>query len=74
MFCCVMHIVGAETTSIFLGYVIQLVGAPALLCVLGPRLLINMREASEKGVNYGSSFWSTIRATTVSGIEFAENI
>lgn len=71
MFCSIMHIVGVEISNVFLSYVVQLVGAPALLCVLGPRLLINMREASEKGVNIGSFYWTTM-SSTLSDIEFHE--
>lgn len=46
-------------------------GNPAFLSMLGARLLFNMREAGEKGVNQGTS--CTLKSAT-SNIEFAAPI
>ena len=43
-------------------------GSPILLCVLRNHLLINLKEAGERGVNEGTNY----RSRTVSDIEFAE--
>ena len=40
-------------------------GSPTLLCILGGQLLINLKEAGERGANGGTNY-------TVSGIEFGE--
>lgn len=45
------------------------VANPALLSLLGARLLFNMKEAGEKGLNQGTS---CRKKFTVSGIDFAE--
>ncbi|EJD00526.1 uncharacterized protein FOMMEDRAFT_159258 [Fomitiporia mediterranea MF3/22] len=46
------------------------VATPTLLCVLGSHLLINLKEAGERGVNEGTNY----RSKTVSDIEFAEGV
>lgn len=57
-------------TSLPLVVVISSVGSPAILSSLGARLLLNMKEAGEKGLNEGMG--SNISKATVSGIGFAE--
>lgn len=42
------------------------IGNPALLSILGSRMLFNMKEAAEYGVNEGTNYM----ASTVSAIEF----
>lgn len=55
--------------STLLSAILNSVGSPAFLSILGARLLFNMREAGEKGLNEGTSCGSK---STVSGIDFAE--
>lgn len=55
--------------STLLSAILTSVGSPAFLSILGARLLFNMREAGEKGLNEGTSCESK---STVSGIDFAE--
>lgn len=50
-----------------LGFIFSAIGNPALLSLLGARLLFNMKEAGEKGLNQGMSCGSR---STVSGIDF----
>ena len=45
---------------------LQFLGQPSLLCVLGTYLLIRLKEAAEEGVNEGTNF----RAKTVTAMEF----
>lgn len=52
----------------FLAAVLNSVGNPALLSLLGARLLFNMKEAGAKGLNQGTSCGSR---STVSAIGFA---
>ena len=54
----------------FLAIVLERLGSPAFLCVLGSRMLFNLKEAGERGQNEGTSYNATSR--TVSGMEFAE--
>lgn len=48
--------------------ILQGVGNPTLLCILGSRMFFNLREAVEHGVNEGTN-WSS---HAMSGIEFKE--
>lgn len=50
----------------FLQYLLSAVGQPIILCVLGSHLLINLKEAVEKGYNGGASY----RFGSVSNIDF----
>ena len=52
-----------------LSVIFGLVSNPALLSILGARLLFNMKEAGEKGLNEGTSCGSK---STVSEIDFAD--
>ena len=61
--------VNAGGGSTLLSIILDLVGSPALLSILGARLLFNMKEAGEKGLNQGTSCGSK---STVSEIDFAE--
>ncbi|EJD00607.1 uncharacterized protein FOMMEDRAFT_159364 [Fomitiporia mediterranea MF3/22] len=45
---------------------INAASSPTLLCVLGSHLLINLKEAGERGVNEGTDY----RSRTVSNFEF----
>ena len=54
----------------FLSSILVQLGNPAFLCVLGSRMLFNLKEAGERGQNEGTSYNATSR--TVSGMEFAE--
>ena len=48
-------------------YILDMLGNPALLSVLGARLLFNMKEAGDKGLNEGTSCGSK---STISDIDF----
>ncbi|KAH8109702.1 hypothetical protein DFH11DRAFT_1547986 [Phellopilus nigrolimitatus] len=53
--------------DILLAYLLNLLGNPSLLCVLGCHLLVHLKEAGKRGVNVGTSF----RMKTMSNIEFS---
>ena len=57
-----------EATTL-LSIILAQVGNPAFLSILGARLLFNMKEAGEKGLNEGTSCGSK---STVSEIDFAD--
>ncbi|EJD04960.1 uncharacterized protein FOMMEDRAFT_154110 [Fomitiporia mediterranea MF3/22] len=57
-----------EDVSPFVSYLLNAAGSPALLCVLGSHLLINLKEAGEMGVNEGTNY----RSRVVSNIEFTK--
>ena len=52
-----------------LSAILTVIGNPAFLSILGARLLFNMKEAGEKGLNQGTSCGSK---STVSDIVFAD--
>ena len=52
-----------------LPFILNLVGNPSFLSILGARLLFNMKEAGEKGLNQGTSCGSN---STISEIDFAD--
>ncbi|EJC99847.1 uncharacterized protein FOMMEDRAFT_170378 [Fomitiporia mediterranea MF3/22] len=49
------------------GLVLSELGSPILLCILGSRLLFNLKEAGERGQNMGTSY----KVPTLSDIEFS---
>ena len=51
-----------------LDYIFTVIGNPSLLSVLGARILINMKEAGEKGLNQGTGCRPR---STLSGIDCA---
>lgn len=55
--------------STLVALIFSFVGNPTLLSLLGARLLLNMKEAGEKGLNQGTSCGSK---STVSEVDFAE--
>ncbi|KAL5476904.1 hypothetical protein ACEPAI_3090 [Sanghuangporus weigelae] len=71
IFCFVCQIVEASIDEIspFVAYLLSAAGSPILLCVLGGQLLINLKEAGERGVNGGTNY----TPTSVSDIDFGEN-
>lgn len=46
--------------------VLIVVGSTSLLCILGSHLLINLKDAAERGLNEGTKY----RPDTVSGLNF----
>ncbi|THH05849.1 hypothetical protein EW145_g4504 [Phellinidium pouzarii] len=57
IFCTVAQITSDITElSTFLSNLLEIIGSPTLLCILGSRLLIHMKEAGERGVNEGTSY------------------
>ncbi|EJD00618.1 uncharacterized protein FOMMEDRAFT_159379 [Fomitiporia mediterranea MF3/22] len=64
VFCCIMNIVELRISNInpFVAHLLTATGNPALLCVLGSHLSINLKEAGERERN---------EETTNSDIEFA---
>jgi len=70
MFVCVANIVAdVDDLSSILSNVFVVAGNPAFLSILGARLLFNMKEAGEKGLNQGTS--CPTLTSTVSEIDFA---
>lgn len=51
----------------FLANLLESLGSPSFLCVLGSTMLFNLKEAGEQGLNQGTSF----RVKSVSALEFA---
>ena len=69
IFCSVCNLVAnATTVTTQVLNVIDTIGNPALLCVLGNYLLINLKETAEKGLNMGTSY--TLKEKTLSAIDF----
>ncbi|KAH8109979.1 hypothetical protein DFH11DRAFT_1515033 [Phellopilus nigrolimitatus] len=54
-------------SNVLLSYLLDALGNPSLLCVLGSHLLTNLKEAGERGANGGTSY----RMKTTSSIEFS---
>ncbi|KAH8109383.1 hypothetical protein DFH11DRAFT_945974 [Phellopilus nigrolimitatus] len=57
IFCTVVRIVADEliVPNLLLANLLDVVGSPSLLSVIGSHLLIHLKEAGERGVNGGSS-------------------
>ncbi|KAH8109816.1 hypothetical protein DFH11DRAFT_1809670 [Phellopilus nigrolimitatus] len=68
-FVSVMQIVTAQffIPNALLGNLLTTLGSPSLLCVLGSHLLVHLKEAGERGVNWGTSY----RMKTMSNIAFS---
>ncbi|EJD00579.1 uncharacterized protein FOMMEDRAFT_159325 [Fomitiporia mediterranea MF3/22] len=56
--------------SPFVASLLGRAGDPTVLCILGSRLLINLKEAGERGMNRGTSHGSRV----LSDVEFAEGL
>ncbi|EJD03353.1 uncharacterized protein FOMMEDRAFT_156759 [Fomitiporia mediterranea MF3/22] len=69
IFCCTLNIVEITifVSNTFASNLLAAAGSPALLCLLGGYLLINLKEAGQLGVNGGT----TDRSKVISDIEFA---
>ncbi|KAH8107484.1 hypothetical protein DFH11DRAFT_1711435 [Phellopilus nigrolimitatus] len=69
IFCSVMGIVAVQLfiPNLLLANLLTVLGNPRLLCVLGSRLLIHLKEAGERGANGGTSY----RMRTMSSVEFS---
>lgn len=44
--------------------VLDALGSPTLLCILGSRIFFNLKEAAEHGVNVGTN-WSSYEHSTI---------
>ena len=56
------------SASPILSNILNAMGNPTLLCILGGQLLINLKEAGERGANGGINY----TPESLSGIEFAQ--
>ena len=65
---CVLKIVELSVPNIDMNvsYFLGIVANPTMLCLLGGQILINMKEAAERGANAGTSY-----IPSVGSIEFA---
>ena len=73
--CSVFNILDGElfaTTSVEVSSVFDALGSPTLLCILGSRMLFNLKEAAEHGVNIGTNW--TSYSTTLAAIGFEEHL
>ncbi|KAH8112217.1 hypothetical protein DFH11DRAFT_1511949, partial [Phellopilus nigrolimitatus] len=69
IFCSVMHIVSNQLIipNVLLAELLNALGSPSFLCILGSHLLVHLKEAGERGANGGTSY----RMRTMSDIEFS---
>lgn len=58
-----------EVSNNFLSTLLQWLGSPSILCVLGSNMLFNLKEAGEQGLNQGTSY--RVKSESVSAMEFA---
>lgn len=71
IFCSVVNVIDyTADLSALLGNMINTVGNPSLLCVLGSHLLIHLKEAADEGRNEGTSY----RSKSISIIEFDQGV
>ena len=56
--CCVFNIMNLklEISNEFLASLLAQAGSPSFLCILGSRMLINLKEAGKIGVNEGTNY------------------
>ena len=57
--------------TIVTGAVFQGLGSPTLLCILGSRIVFNLKEAAEHGVNVGTN-WASYQHSALSAMQFDE--
>ena len=57
-------------SSVFAANVLDTLGNPALLTILGSRMMFNLKEAAEIGMNEGTNV--RVASRTMSAIDFAE--
>ncbi|KAH8109176.1 hypothetical protein DFH11DRAFT_1861694 [Phellopilus nigrolimitatus] len=69
VFCSVLNIMANQLhiPNALLANLLDALGSPTLLCVLGSHLLVHLKEAGEREANGGTSFMMT----TMSNIEFS---
>ncbi|KAH8109173.1 hypothetical protein DFH11DRAFT_1861690 [Phellopilus nigrolimitatus] len=69
IFVSIMEIVSNQLyiSNALLSDILNCVGSPSLMCVLGSHLLVHLKEAGERGANGGTSY----RMRTMSNIEFS---
>ncbi|KAH8109708.1 hypothetical protein DFH11DRAFT_900530 [Phellopilus nigrolimitatus] len=69
IFCSVMEIMAIQLAipNVFLADLLNVLGRPSFLCVLGSHLLVHLKEAGERGANEGTSY----RMKTMSNMEFS---
>ena len=63
------NIIEYRVSSDFVSNVLTALGNPSLLTILGSRMLFNLKEAGELGVNEGTNV--RVASRTLSGIDFA---
>lgn len=56
-------------SNAFLANLLQSLGRPSFLCILGSSMLFNLKEAGERGLNQGTSY--RVNSRSVSAMEFA---
>ena len=66
--CSITEIIQFRSTSALEANVLQAIGNPSFLCILGSRLLFNLKEAAELGLNKGTNF--RVDTWSVSGLRF----
>ena len=59
-----------RVSSIFVSDILNVLGNPALLTILGSRMLFNLKEVGERGQNEGTSYRTSTSA--MSDIEFTD--
>ena len=59
----------AQIENELLANIFQGLGSPTLLCILGSRMMFNLKEAGERGVNVGTNLKS-IAPTTMTEMQF----
>ncbi|KAH8109380.1 hypothetical protein DFH11DRAFT_1515683 [Phellopilus nigrolimitatus] len=57
----------SNTHNFLLAGFLSVLGYPSILCVLGSRLLVHLKEAGERQTNGGTSY----RMTTMSSMRFS---
>ncbi|OCB83890.1 hypothetical protein A7U60_g9096 [Sanghuangporus baumii] len=69
--CCIVDILQfkIQVASLFWTGVLGSLGNPSFLCILGTRMLFNLKEAGELGVNEGTS--SRVPSGTISEMDFS---
>ena len=63
-------VLSVKMENVFLADVFDGLGNRTFLCILGSRMLFNLKEAGERGQNEGTSYNASSR--TVSEMEFAQ--
>ena len=75
IFCSIINLIGFKSDyeiNSTREFIVSILGNPSLLCLLGSRMFINLKEAGSSGVKSGSSASALSQRSVASDLQFAD--